>query len=210
MNEIVAGRVFKNIIFDLGGVIINLDERKTVEQFAKLSKQPLALVQQHILSFDSYQQFEKGLISAAEFRDALRGEFEMKATDNEIDACMNAMLLDIPKERISLLESLRNASRLFLLSNTNHIHYTCFNKILKNTTGEDKLDVFFEKAYYSHQVHMRKPDAEIFEMVLSSNNLIANETLFLDDNLSNLEGAKQLGINTFQVTNPDQLFELFS
>lgn len=205
-----VGREFKNIIFDLGGVIINLDERKTVEKFAKVSRQPLSVVQQHVLSFDSYKQFEKGLISADEFREELRNEFEITATDDAIDDCMNAMLLDIPKERISLLKSLQKSSRLFLLSNTNHIHYTCFNKILKNTIGEDKLDVFFEKAYYSHLVRMRKPDTEIFEMVLSANNLEASETLFLDDNLSNLGGAKHLGINTFQVKNPDQLFELFA
>ncbi|MEZ4944496.1 MAG: HAD family phosphatase [Cyclobacteriaceae bacterium] len=210
MSEMVAGREFKNIIFDLGGVIINLDESKTVERFAQVSQQPLSIVQQHILSFDPYKQFEKGLITAAEFRNELRAELEMTATDDVIDGCMNAMLLDIPNERIKLLESLKNSSRLFLLSNTNQIHYTCFNKILKHTAGVDKLDVFFEKAYYSHLVHMRKPDAEIFEMVLSANKLEANETLFLDDNLLNLEGASRLGINTIQVKNPDQLFELFA
>lgn len=206
----MKGREFKNIIFDLGGVIINLDEKRTIESFAKVSRQSSAVVQQNILSFNSYKQFEKGLISPDAFRKAVSDEFGIAAKDDIIDDCMNAMLLDIPIERISLLESLRNTSRLFLLSNTNHIHYTCFNKILKGSIGVDRLDVFFEKAYYSHLVHMRKPDTEIFEMVLSDNQLKASETLFLDDNLSNLEGAKHLGINTFQVKNPDQLFELFA
>ncbi|HCM75123.1 MAG TPA: hypothetical protein DIS90_01980 [Cytophagales bacterium] len=205
----VTGRDFKNIIFDLGGVIINLDERKTVERFAQVSNLPLAKVQQHILSFDRYKHFEKGLISAEEFREALRSEWKVSASDDVIDECMNAMLLDIPQEGISLLESLQNSSRLFLLSNTNHIHYTCFNKILKETTGEDKLDIFFEKAYYSHMVKMRKPDREIFQLVLSENNLNASETLFLDDNLANLEGAHSVGINTFHIKHPSQLFEIF-
>lgn len=204
------GRAFKNIIFDLGGVIINLDESKTVERFAEVAQKPLSVIQHYILSFEPYKQFEKGLISADAFRGELRREFEIEATDEIIDECMNAMLLDIPRERISLLESLRNSSRLFLLSNTNHIHYTCFNKIVKDTINKDSLDGFFEKAYYSHLVHMRKPDKEIFEMVLSENNLNANETIFLDDNISNLDGAGQLGINTFHVKNPDQLFELFT
>lgn len=205
-----VGREFKNIIFDLGGVIINLDETKTVEKFAHVSPHPLSSIQQGILNFESYKQFEKGLITADVFREALRNEFEIKASDDEIDDCMNAMLLDIPIERIRLLESLKNSSRLFLLSNTNQIHYTCFNKILKETTGDDQLDVYFEKAYYSHKVNMRKPDLEIFEMVLSENNLDPAETLFLDDNLSNLEGARPTGMNTFHVKNPDQLFELFA
>ncbi len=206
----MVAKNFKNIIFDLGGVIINLDEAKTVEKFAQVSQHSVSSIEHHILHFDSYKQFEKGLISAEAFREILRSKFEINATDDEIDGCMNAMLLDIPQERISFLKSLRNSSRLFLLSNTNQIHYTCFNKILKRTTGDDKLDVYFERAYYSHQVHMRKPDLEIFEMVLSENNLVATETLFLDDNLSNLEGAQQLGISTFQVINPNQLFELFA
>ncbi|GAB1445411.1 MAG: HAD family phosphatase [Cyclobacteriaceae bacterium] len=205
----MVAKGFKNIIFDLGGVIINLDESKTVAQFAQISQHPASSIEHHILHFESYKQFEKGLISSEAFREALRNNFGINATDDEIDGCMNAMLLDIPLERIQLLESLRKSSRLFLLSNTNQIHYTCFNKILKETTGDDKLDVYFEKAYYSHQVHMRKPDLEIFERVLSENNLNATETLFLDDNLSNLEGAQQLRINTFEVKNPNQLFELF-
>lgn len=208
--SLVKGREFKNVIFDLGGVIINLNEKSTVERFAQISNVPPTVVQQHLLHFDAYKLFEKGLISSEDFRQEVRKEFDITATDETIDECMNAMLLDIPEERINLLKSLRNRYRLFLLSNTNHIHYTCFNQIVRDSTHEKNLDVFFEKAYYSQLVHMRKPDAEIFELVLADNNLKAEETLFLDDNLTNIKGAEQLGIQTFHVKNPDQLIEFFA
>lgn len=200
---------FQNIIFDLGGVIINLDESKTVDAFAQCSHLSKAFIQEQILKFESYYDFEKGLIIEAEFRQALRENFGVLASDGEIDGCMNAMLLDIPKTRIELLESLRSSHQLFLLSNTNEIHWRRFNAILKETTGESSIDVYFQKAYYSHQVNLRKPDPKIFQLVLEENNLNASETLFLDDNLDNLAGAQSLGISTVHIKNPAQLFDLF-
>lgn len=205
----MPARDFKNIIFDLGGVIINLDEAKTVERLARVSALPAAAIQHHFLHFDAYKQFEKGQVPVGAFREAVRKEFKVKATDEEIDDCMNAMLLDIPGERIRLLGSLRAAHRLFLLSNTNEVHYACFNRILKETTGDVSLGPYFEKSYYSHLVHMRKPDLEVFEKVLSENGLVPADTLFIDDNRANLEGAKPTGISTFHITGPHQLFELF-
>lgn len=204
----MKARDFKNIIFDLGGVIINLEEQRTITAFAQLSSLPKAAIEKSILQFKEFHLFEKGLISADQFRNALRDEFQIEASDFEIDQCMNAMLLDIPVERIKLIKSLGQLT-LFLLSNTNQIHYTRFNQIYTATTGEESLNDCFKKAYYSHLVKMRKPDKEIYEMVLRENELRAAETLFLDDNLTNLQGAQSVGISTFQIKHPSQLFELF-
>lgn len=204
----MQARDFKNIIFDLGGVIINLDEKRTIRAFAQLSSLPEATIEKSILQFEAYQLFEKGLIPDDQFRNALREEFKLEAADDEIDRCMNAMLLDIPLERIELLQSLTDFSKL-LLSNTNAIHFSCFNQIVYKLTGRKTIDPYFDRTYYSHKIHMRKPDRGIFELIIAENNLIPEETLFLDDNQINLEGAKSLGIKTFQVTNPSQLFELF-
>lgn len=204
----MKARDFKNIIFDLGGVIINLEEQRTIAAFAQLSSLPKAAIEKSILQFKEFHLFEKGLISADQFRNALRDEFQIEASDFEIDQCMNAMLLDIPVERIKLIKSLGQLT-LFLLSNTNQIHYTRFNQIYTATTGEESLNDCFKKAYYSHLVKMRKPDKEIYEMVLRENELRAAETLFLDDNLTNLQGAQSVGISTFQIKHPSQLFELF-
>lgn len=205
----MKAHIFKNIIFDLGGVIINLDERRTIESFAQLSQQTFDSINEQILTFEEYHLLEKGLISNQDFRDVVRKKFSIDAPDEEIDAAMNAMLLDIPPERIELLKSLNNYS-LFLLSNTNAIHFSYFNQVVCKLTGEENIDAYFNKAYYSHKVHMRKPDREIFELVIAENNLMPGETLFLDDNKINLDGAESVGIKTFHVKNPSQLFELFS
>lgn len=201
---------YKSIIFDLGGVIINLDESRTISAFATISKLPHSSVKNSILQSKDYKKFEKGLIDDELFRAAIRKEFQIEASDKQIDDCMNAMLLDIPVERIELLKSLRSSFRLFLLSNTNNIHLNKFNSIFKQNIGDDTIDECFDKAYYSHRVNMRKPDLEIYRLVTNENNLEPNETLFLDDNESNLKGAQALGINTFHIKDPSQLFELFS
>lgn len=200
---------YKNIIFDLGGVIINLSEENTLGQFAKLSERKEEIQKIKTLSSEEYKAYEKGLLSDEDFRDAVRSQLYLNASDNEIDFAFNAMLLDIPVARINLLKSLRNKHQLFLLSNTNTIHLRRFNEIMQETTGDSSIDPYFVKAYYSHQVNLRKPDKEIFELVLNENNLNPAETLFLDDNLSNLEGAQLTGIHTFHVQDPAQLFELF-
>ncbi len=199
----------KNIIFDLGGVIIDLDVEKTKEAFASLSQKSVSEV--HLLFENSpvFLQYEKGLLNDREFRISVRNLLQIKASDLEIDVAWNAMLGEIPSSRIRLLESLREDYQLYLLSNTNNIHLICFNEIVKSTCGSSSLDPYFDKAYYSHLVKMRKPDAEIYALVLEENNLPAHETLFLDDNVSNLEGAAQLGIQTFHVHNPDMIFSLF-
>lgn len=206
----MKGKEFKYIIFDLGGVIINLDENKTLESFSRISDSSPSVVREFILQFEGYKKFEKGLASDVEFRNQLRDEFQIEATDKQIDDCMNAMLLDIPIERLNLLKSLRASSSLYLLSNTNEIHLKKFNAILKETTGDEKMDVYFNKAYYSHLVKMRKPEKEIFELVLDENNLDPRHTLFLDDNLVNLSGAESVGIKTFHIEHPGQLFQIFT
>jgi glucose-1-phosphatase len=199
---------FKNIIFDLGGVIINLSVAATFKAFAKASGKPIeeiAPCAEHQVFLD----YEKGLITDEAFRDQVRALFGWKSTDDEFDACWNAMLLDIPMDRLQFLEKLKTTHRVFLLSNTNEIHLRKFNQILNNTSGQASMDYYFHKAYYSHHMKMRKPDTAIFEYLLKENNLEPAHTLFLDDNLSNLQGAAQTGIRTFHVKSPELIFSLF-
>jgi HAD superfamily hydrolase (TIGR01509 family) len=200
---------FKNIIFDLGGVILNLSIPSTLKAFAEVSGKPVEDIIPHITSKE-FLDYEKGLLSDGEFRDKLRMKLEKNVTDEILDQCWNAMLGDIPQERIQLLERLYNTHRTFLLSNTNEIHLKRFSEITRISTGKESLDPYFHKAYYSHRMKMRKPDAEIFEHVLKENDLDPNETLFLDDNLSNLEGARLTGIKTFYVEKPELIFSLFA
>lgn len=200
---------FEHIIFDLGGVIINLDEHRTIQQFCRYSSLTHREIQDRILRFDTYFDFEMGKIDEAEFREALRFDFKINASDAEIDDCMNAMLLDIPLERLELLESLKPSHDLFLLSNTNSIHLKKFNEIIGATIGARSIDPYFNKAYYSHLVGKRKPNSEIFEMVMDENRLDPAVTLFIDDNEKNIAGAEALGIRTHHLTDSSQLFSLF-
>ena len=199
----------KNIIFDLGGVIINLSVESTLKEIAQLSGYPADKVLHIYHSSPEFLAYEKGEITNSQFRESLRALFGVNSDDPAIDLCWNAMLGDIPIERIELLKELKGKYRTFLLSNTNAIHLDCFTGIVKKAHGLESLDPLFHRTYYSHLMGMRKPDAEIYEHVLNENGVKAEETIFLDDNLANLKGAASVGIQTFHVSHPDTIFSLF-
>ncbi|MEI9919770.1 MAG: HAD family phosphatase [Bacteroidota bacterium] len=199
----------KNIIFDLGGVILNLSVESTMKEFAALSGHPVDKVIELCNSRPEFPQYEKGEISNDAFRKILREIFGINHTDVEIDAGWNSMLGEIPKERIELLKELKSKYKTFLLSNTNAIHLDFFTGMVNKDHNLESLDPLFHKAYYSHLINMRKPEPAIYEFVLRENGLKAEETIFLDDNLSNLKGAASIGIQTFHVTHPDLIFSLF-
>jgi glucose-1-phosphatase len=200
----------KNIIFDLGGVILNLSINNTLTSFANLSQIPPKEIERIFISAPEFEHFEKGLIDDAGFRHFIRRAYKIQASDAEIDSCWNAMLLDIPVEKLELLKKLKKQYTTFLLSNTNGIHLEYINNvILPKTTGENNLDEYFHKSYYSHRMGKRKPEPDIFEQVLTDNKLDSSETLFLDDNALNTEGAERVGIKTQYITSPEQVFNVF-
>lgn len=188
----------KSIVFDLGGVLLNLDYSRTTTAFQKLVP--------NLGSFDAiysrtsqtqlFENFEIGNISASEFRQGIRRIANKEITDDAIDKAWNAMLLDFPIKRLQMLEKLKLNYNLFLLSNTNEIHLAAYTKILASTFGFRNLSHIFEKEYYSHQLKMRKPTQEIFQFVLESNKLKAIETLFIDDSAEHVKTAQQLGLKT--------------
>jgi glucose-1-phosphatase len=194
----------KNLIFDLGGVILDLSVDTTLQAVAKLSGFDKNEVVRHFVTAPGFVQFEKGLIEEAEFRDFVRETYNIKASDAQVDAAWNAMLLGLPMAKLTLLKRLMQTHQTFLLSNTNTIHLRFINEnILPPVAGVNSLDEYFHRSYYSHLMNKRKPDAEIFLQVLEENNLKAEETLFLDDNQGNIDGAAALGIKTLLVTHPD-------
>lgn len=199
----------KNIIFDLGGVIINLAVEKTHQAFATLSGLPVTEIKTRVHHGTFFHEFEKGLITDCEFRDHLRESLSLQVTDAQLDQAWNAMLLDIPLSRIQLLERLKSRYKIYLLSNTNNIHLQYFNGIVEQLTGKPAIDYYFHGSFYSHLVKMSKPDEEIYQHVLSQHALLPQETIFLDDNKDNLVGANKVGIQTFHVEQTDQIFSLF-
>ncbi len=186
----------KNIIFDLGGVIINIDYHLTIDAFKKIGFDDFDSVFSQAQQLGVFDLLDKGLVSHEDFRSYIRNISGKPLTNNQIDGAWNAMLLDFPIKRLKLLESIKQQYRTFLLSNTNQIHCDVYTKDLQNTYGVKDLSHFFEKVYLSHEIHMRKPDSEAFMLILNENNLKPEETLFIDDTEQHIEGAKKVGIIT--------------
>lgn len=142
-----------------------------------------------------FDDFDKGRISSAEFRDGIRNLANKPSlTDSEVDAAWNALLVGVPPGKHELLERLNEKYRTFLLSNNNEIHYAYCMDHIEQTYGVKDNSQFFEKTYYSHLMGMRKPDSEIFEKVLTENELVPHETLFIDDSPQHLATAQNMGI----------------
>ena len=199
----------KNIIFDFGGVILNIDYTLTEKAFASLGLTDFDRIYSQATQKELFDKLEKGQISPGVFRTEIRKFIRDGVTDTQIDEAWNAMLLDLPAERVELLDKLKKKYRLFLLSNTNEIHFTSFNAYMKNKFKRDIFGDVFENAYVSHNVKMRKPDAEIFEFVLRENNLKNSETLFIDDSIQHIEGANKLGINTIFLKKGETILSVF-
>ena len=193
----VATNKYKNIIFDLGGVLLNIDYMLAVKAFNNLGlndfdKLPFESKQTKLLDL-----YEKGQITTVDFRNEIKTHCNKSIDDITIDKAWNTMLLDLPPERLDLLMRFHQSHRTFLLSNTNEIHITSFNAYLQNNFKIADLSEHFEKLYLSYKIGMSKPDAGIFELVLSENKLKPEETLFIDDSIQHIEGAKKLGIQTY-------------
>lgn len=183
----------RNIIFDWGGVITNIDYQKTVDAFKKLGIDNFReYFSQHIQN-DLFTQFEIGAISTDELHSELLKNLKPGTTKKHIDDAWCAMLLDTPLKNIEMVKAFGENFRIFLLSNTNEIHVEYYNSYLKNSMNID-YPKLFEKAYYSHSIGRRKPNSDIFEYVLSECNLLAEETLFIDDTEINVDTASSLGI----------------
>ncbi len=187
----------KNIIFDLGGVIINLDIPRTIAAFNELSTVPFEKIYTQAQQSMIFDKFDRGQISDFEFFTSLRKELRYQGADEELLKAWNAMLLDVPARRLDMLVKLKLEYRTFLLSNTNETHIQVFERELYRQHGVKNFNEYFEAAYYSCRVGMRKPDKEIFEMVLNKHKLLAKETVFIDDSEQHVRGAGDCGIRSY-------------
>ena len=188
--------IIKNIIFDYGNVIFDIDHQLTIKAFEKLGLTDFSDKFSHAGQAEFFNEFEKGKISADEFRKNMNVILHANFSDEIIDHAWNALLIGIPSGNLELLLQTKNKYRTFLLSNNNIIHYTQIVKYLQSVFEINSMDDYFEKTYYSHQMNMRKPDADIFEFVLNENKLNPAETLFIDDSKQHIETAKNIGLQT--------------
>ena len=197
-----------NIIFDLGGVFINLDFQKTTQAFQQLGIQNFQQFFSQNHSNDLFIALETGKITANEFFELLRKTTGINADNQTITDAWNAMLLNFPPERIEWLNKINKQYPVYLFSNTNIIHYNCFMQLFQRDVGMQNFNEQFLKAYYSHEMGMRKPDTDGFEYILQQNNLKPEETLFIDDTVANINTAKALGFQTIHLTAPQTVLDL--
>jgi FMN phosphatase YigB (HAD superfamily) len=186
----------KHIIFDLGGVLLNIDYTLTEKAFLGAGIENFDELFSKLHQSSLFDNWEMGLITKEEFVKAMQQVSDVPITEAQIWAAWNAMLLDFPVRRLQILQQLRLYYDLFLLSNTNEVHEEAFNAILMQAHGIPNIGVFFDKVYFSHRVGLRKPMKEIFSRVLVDNQLRPEQTLFIDDSPQHIEGAKNLGIQT--------------
>jgi putative hydrolase of the HAD superfamily len=203
----------KNIIFDFGGVICNLDVSLSVEKFKEfghLKPEYQGTKEEQDRRFEKLvANYETGLLTTPEFRNVLRNYYQIPPTDTAIDDAWNILLLGIPEPRVRLLEDIRNHYRIFLLSNSNEIHYRKFGQDFKDQHQGRELDSLFEKTYFSFLLNLRKPDLAIFSHVLMDKNLHPSETLFIDDTLTNITAARESGMAAYLLSEREDITQLF-
>jgi putative hydrolase of the HAD superfamily len=198
----------KNILFDWGGVLINIDYHATTEAFKQLGVDNFDAYYSQAKQNDIFDNLETGKLSPAEFCNNLRKELDCSLSDEEIKRAWCAMLFDIPTKRIELLKKLKKNYRIFLLSNTNLIHEQMIVPSLNKALGFEFFSLF-EQVYLSHRLGMRKPNANIFLHVLKQNNLDLEETLFIDDSEQHIDGAASIGIKAFFLQPKMETAEIF-
>lgn len=187
----------KNIIFDLGGVIINLDNRRTEDAFVSLGAKNFSQFFGHGFAASFFKEYEVGKIKDEEFIENIRQLGNLTVSDETIIQAWDALLLDFPPERIELLKKLGKKYRIFLFSNTNAMHMKTVRKIYQDTFKDGILDDLFEKTYYSHTLGLRKPTPESFHHIIKENQLKPEETMFVDDAKINVDGANAAGLKGF-------------
>jgi len=183
------------IIFDLGGVLIQLNYQKTVDAFTSIGVKDFDVMYSQASQTSLFDNYETGKISTQQFINTLKNYLPPHVTPNQIVAAWNAMILEFIPENLAFLENLAETHQLFLLSNTNDIHFQKVERMLAKVS-QKKLSQYFNKIYLSQNLGLRKPHAEVFHFVCSDTQIIPAKTLFIDDTLQHIEGANAMGLNT--------------
>lgn len=198
----------KSVILDLGGVVIDIDPMQTIEYLRQQGAGNVEEVFAFMEEEGYFDELERGQLTGGQLIKMLNDRFTTKLTPEAILTAWDKLLLGIPKERVETIKALRAKYRLLLLSNTNWPHISTINKMVQKEFGVKDLGVWFDKTYYSYELGLRKPESRIYFHILKDQRLKAQHTIFLDDTLSHLEAAKNLGIQTRLVTPTQGLVEI--
>ncbi len=187
----------KNLIIDLGGVLVDFEYKRCIEEFKKIG---LANADETLATFyqkDFFKNYEKGLISTKEFRDEIRNQIANKDIQDElIDIAWISILDDIPRYKLDLLLKLREHYMVYLLSNTNPIHWQWVCKFSFPYRGF-RVENYFEHIFLSYEMHMLKPDKQIYNTVIETTGIKPEESFLIDDSAENCKMAKSLGFSTY-------------
>lgn len=200
--------VIKNIVFDFGGVILNIDHHRVEIAFERLGIRDFEQLFNQASQSELFKALEKGEKTSAEFRDEIRKLIGINLTDATIDHTWNEIICDYPPERIQLLKEIKKHHHLFLLSNTNVIHYNYYIPKFRNEFCFD-FESLFENVYWSFKIGMRKPDPDPFLLLLKNETILPKETLFIDDTRQNTEIARTLGFKTLYLKKGKSITDLF-
>ena len=197
----------KNIIFDLGDVIINISPQRCIQAFVDISPElDIDFVRNQFNEKQIFEKYESGFINNEDFIKLVKEAIQVyDISDEDIIIAWQQILLDIPKKRIELLQKLRKKYRLFILSNTSFYHVEEVNAILNRTCGVRNLNTLVDKVYYSFEMGVRKPEEMIYKKVIKDAEIVPSETVFLDDNLENIQAASNLEIHVIHVKKPTDM-----
>lgn len=201
--------MIKNLLLDMGGVILDVSYQRVIETFKSYGIENFDKVYTQAKQVEIIDLFEEGKCTAEEFRDGIRKLVGKELSDEQIDKAWFSMILEIPRDVIQLLGVLKLKYRLFLFSNTNVLHIEYLKKEFERQLGFDLFNCVFDKAFFSNEIHHRKPHPESFKYVLKQAGIEAEETLFIDDSKQHLEGASKVGLNTYWLTNGETLIDLY-
>lgn len=205
--------MIKNLVFDLGGVIVPLNRVACIRAFNDVvGYKDFGDVLRSYRQVGYFDKFETGRISAPRFREIIRSHSVMTTkdgqprtvSDEQIDYSLNCFLCDIPQNRIDALLHFRQSYRMLLLSNTNPIGMNYCRKLFK-AKGYDVKELF-DRLYLSYQMKVAKPDPDIFKKMMADSGIVPEETLYIDDSLANVEAGKALGFHVVLFNSKDDLY----
>lgn len=201
----------KNLIFDFGNVIIDIDTKLSEKAFSKYGMNNFSELYTLAAQNQLFDLLETGMINEKDFYDDFRKVSGCQLDDKTLEECWNALLIGFPAPRIEMLKRLKAEGkyRTFILSNTNIIHYKAYTKMLADTYNILSYDELVEHAYFSHEIGFRKPGREIFDCITERSHLKPEESIFIDDNAANIEAAKLLGFNTILLDDRDMTELIF-
>lgn len=198
------------IIFDLGGVLINLDYQRTSKAFVDLGLTDFDATYSQLQQTDLFDRFETGAISSFHFINRLLDQLPQGTSGNKVVHAWNAMILDFPADRLAWLLEMKQRYRIFLLSNTNTLHMEAVRRSLEKTVSHQRLEDYFERVYLSCEMGLRKPNAEIFSHVCEEQGLNPATTVFIDDSPQHVEGAATIGLQAIHLKPGQTVQSLFS